>query len=114
VDVRDLAEVPIPTSLPRKTVSFLGDTPDDLTALFAVGLNGSDVHQVTPALYGIAFKHDGALYPILRLSNFKPRFIDWGSAPGALRIGACRNLAATKLGHREQTSGGVGMQCRDW
>jgi Tol biopolymer transport system component len=43
-----------------QTVSFLGDTPDDLTALFAVGLDGSDVHQVTPALYGIALKHDWA------------------------------------------------------
>jgi len=42
------------------TVSFLGFLPNGPTALFAMGIDGSDVHQVGPALYGIAFKHDWA------------------------------------------------------
>jgi Tol biopolymer transport system component len=42
------------------TVSFLGFLPSGSTALFAMGIDGSDVHQVGPALYGIAFKHDWA------------------------------------------------------
>jgi Tol biopolymer transport system component len=43
-----------------RTVSLLGFLPDGPTALFAAGIDGSGVHQVGPALYGIAFKHDWA------------------------------------------------------
>jgi dipeptidyl aminopeptidase/acylaminoacyl peptidase len=139
-----------------RTVSFLGG-PEDATALFTTGLDGSHLLQVTPFI-GIAFKSDWApdgrhlvisdnannpdrpaniatvrpdgtglryltdfqssalrayvgsyspdgnwivfrledhgryglyrmhpdgssVHPILRLSNFKPRAIDWGAAP---------------------------------
>jgi Tol biopolymer transport system component len=43
-----------------QTVTFLSGTPDDLTAIFAVNINGGPVRQVTPTLFGIAFKHDWA------------------------------------------------------
>jgi Tol biopolymer transport system component len=43
-----------------QTVTFVSDTPDDLTALFAVSIAGGEVRQVTPTLYGITFKHDWA------------------------------------------------------
>jgi len=42
------------------TVTFLSETPDHLTAIFAVGIQGGPVRQVTPTLWGIAFKHDWA------------------------------------------------------
>jgi TolB protein len=42
------------------TISFLGFPPSGLTALYTMGIDGSDVHQVGPTLYGIAFKHDWA------------------------------------------------------
>jgi Tol biopolymer transport system component len=43
-----------------RTVTFLSSTPEDLTALFAVSIDGGEARQVTPTLYGIAFKHDWA------------------------------------------------------
>jgi Tol biopolymer transport system component len=43
-----------------QTVTFLSFTPDDLTALFAVNIDGGDAWQVTPTLWGITFKHDWA------------------------------------------------------
>ena len=43
-----------------QTVTFLSFTPDDLTALFAVSIDGGDAWQVTPTLWGITFKHDWA------------------------------------------------------
>jgi len=43
-----------------RTVTFLSETPDHLTAVFAVGIQGGPVRQVTPTLWGIAFKHDWA------------------------------------------------------
>ena len=43
-----------------QTVTFLSSTPDDLTALFAVSIDGGDAWQVTPTLWGITFKHDWA------------------------------------------------------
>ena len=43
-----------------QTVTFLSFTPDDLSALFAVSIDGGDVWQVTPTLWGITFKHDWA------------------------------------------------------
>lgn len=43
-----------------QTVTFLSSTPDDLTAIFAVDIHGGPVSQVTPTLWGIAFKHDWA------------------------------------------------------
>ena len=43
-----------------QTVTFLSGTPDDLTAIFAVGIDGGPVSQVTPTLWGITFKHDWA------------------------------------------------------
>jgi Tol biopolymer transport system component len=43
-----------------QTVTFLSFTPDDLTAIFAVDVHGGPVRQVTPTLWGIAFKHDWA------------------------------------------------------
>ena len=41
-------------------VTFLSFMPDDLTALFAVSIDGGDAWQVTPTLWGITFKHDWA------------------------------------------------------
>jgi Tol biopolymer transport system component len=41
-------------------VTFLSGTPDDLTALLAVSIDGGDAWQVTPTLFGITFKHDWA------------------------------------------------------
>lgn len=43
-----------------QTVTFLSFTPDDLTLIFAVDINGGPVRQVTPTLNGITFKHDWA------------------------------------------------------
>lgn len=43
-----------------QTLSFLGFLPEDLTALFTSSMDGSNVAQLTPTLYGIAFKHDWA------------------------------------------------------
>jgi Tol biopolymer transport system component len=43
-----------------QTVTFLSFTPGDMTAIFAVGIHGGPVSQVTPTLWGIAFKHDWA------------------------------------------------------
>lgn len=43
-----------------RTVTFLSETPDHLTAVFAVDIAGGPVRQVTPTLWGIAFKHDWA------------------------------------------------------
>jgi Tol biopolymer transport system component len=43
-----------------QTVTFLAGTSNGLTALFAVDIDGGDVWQVTPTLYGITFKHDWA------------------------------------------------------
>jgi Tol biopolymer transport system component len=43
-----------------QTVSFLSGTPDDLTALFAISIDGGAATQITPTLYGITFKHDWA------------------------------------------------------
>jgi Tol biopolymer transport system component len=43
-----------------QTVTFLSFTPDDLTAIFAIDIHGGPVSQVTPTLWGIAFKHDWA------------------------------------------------------
>ena len=43
-----------------QTVTFLSFTPGDLTALFAVSIDGGDAWQVTPTLWGITFKHDWA------------------------------------------------------
>jgi dipeptidyl aminopeptidase/acylaminoacyl peptidase len=43
-----------------QTVTFLSFTPDDLTAIFAIGIHGGPVRQVTPTLNGITFKHDWA------------------------------------------------------
>jgi Tol biopolymer transport system component len=43
-----------------RTVTFLSGTPDDLTAIFAMGIDGGPVRQVTPTLWGITFKHDWA------------------------------------------------------
>ena len=43
-----------------QTVTFLSFMPDDLTAIFAVDINGGPVRQVTPTLSGITFKHDWA------------------------------------------------------
>ncbi|HEX6581179.1 MAG TPA: hypothetical protein VF195_09950 [Actinomycetota bacterium] len=54
------AGAPDPNVSPNgQTVSFLGGTPDGLTALFTAGLDGSQGFQVT-TLYGIAFKSDWA------------------------------------------------------
>ena len=43
-----------------QTITFLSFTPNNLTALFAMSISGGTVRQVTPTLYGIAFKHDWA------------------------------------------------------
>jgi Tol biopolymer transport system component len=43
-----------------QTVTFLSFTPNDLTAIFAVDIDGGPVRQVTPTLNGITFKHDWA------------------------------------------------------
>jgi Tol biopolymer transport system component len=43
-----------------QTVTFLSFTPDDLTALFAISIEGGAATQITPTLYGITFKHDWA------------------------------------------------------
>ncbi len=43
-----------------QTVTFLSYTPNDLTAIFAVDIQGGPVRQVTPTLNGITFKHDWA------------------------------------------------------
>ena len=43
-----------------RTVTFLSGTPNALTAIFAVGIHGGPVRQVTPTLNGIASKHDWA------------------------------------------------------
>lgn len=43
-----------------QTVTFLSFTPGDMTAIFAVDIHGGPVSQVTPTLWGIAFKHDWA------------------------------------------------------
>jgi Tol biopolymer transport system component len=43
-----------------QTVTFLSGTPNDLTAIFAVDIQGGPVRQVTPTLNGITFKHDWA------------------------------------------------------
>ncbi len=43
-----------------QTLTFLSWTPSDLTALFAAPLSGGDAEQITPTLFGIAFKHDWA------------------------------------------------------
>ncbi|TCN40128.1 WD40 repeat protein [Kribbella orskensis] len=43
-----------------RTITFLSFTPNDLTALFAMSIGGGAARQVTPTLYGIAFKHDWA------------------------------------------------------
>jgi Tol biopolymer transport system component len=41
-------------------VTFLDYTPDDLTAIFGISIDGGDPWQITPSLYGITFKHDWA------------------------------------------------------
>jgi Tol biopolymer transport system component len=43
-----------------QTITFLSYTPNELTALFAMSIGGGAARQVTPTLYGIAFKHDWA------------------------------------------------------
>jgi Tol biopolymer transport system component len=43
-----------------QTVTFLSTTPGDLNALFAINFAGGDARQVSPALWGITFKHDWA------------------------------------------------------
>jgi Tol biopolymer transport system component len=43
-----------------RTVTFLDGTPDGLTAIFGIGIDGGSAWQVTPTLYGITFKHDWA------------------------------------------------------
>ena len=43
-----------------QTVTFLSYVTNDLTAIFAVGIDGGAVRQVTPTLNGITFKHDWA------------------------------------------------------
>jgi Tol biopolymer transport system component len=43
-----------------QTVTLLSFTPDDLTALFAISIDGGAAAQLTPTLYGISFKHDWA------------------------------------------------------
>ena len=43
-----------------QTVTFLSFIPNDLTAIFAVGIHGGPARQVTPTLNGITFKHDWA------------------------------------------------------
>lgn len=43
-----------------RTVTFLSSTTPDLTALFAIGIDGGTARQVTPTLWGITFKHDWA------------------------------------------------------
>ncbi|MGY1782907.1 TolB family protein [Geodermatophilus sp. SYSU D01036] len=43
-----------------RTVTFLSDVEEGLGALFAIGIGGGTARQVTPTLYGIAYKHDWA------------------------------------------------------
>jgi Tol biopolymer transport system component len=43
-----------------QTVTFLDFTPEDRSALFAISIHGGAARQVTPTLFGIAFKHDWA------------------------------------------------------
>jgi dipeptidyl aminopeptidase/acylaminoacyl peptidase len=43
-----------------QTVTFLSTTANGLDALFAIDINGGTARQVTPTLWGIAFKHDWA------------------------------------------------------
>ncbi len=43
-----------------QTLTFLSWTPGDLTALFAAPMSGGAAVQITPTLFGIAFKHDWA------------------------------------------------------
>ena len=43
-----------------RTVSFLTGNKDDLTEIWAVSIRGGDSWQVTPALWGMTFKHDWA------------------------------------------------------
>jgi Tol biopolymer transport system component len=43
-----------------QTLSFLGFVPDGLTAQFTSSIDGSNVAQLTPTLYGIASKSDWA------------------------------------------------------
>jgi Tol biopolymer transport system component len=43
-----------------KTVTFLSWDREDLTAIYAVAIDGGSVWRVTPDLWGITFKHDWA------------------------------------------------------
>lgn len=43
-----------------RTVSFLTGNKDDLTEIWAVSIRGGASWQVTPALFGMTFKHDWA------------------------------------------------------